>query len=137
MTAYAHASDPWQFGCFNLQMETGSSLEAKRVQRTVEESLEHYLGPRLLQLISPIIDLIAKSQTEETPIPRETARTAIAFATLLPRMAPIPEVSSDPDRGNFLRLECAVWQDVLCQREQFGATVIRRLVRRVQQGSWN
>lgn len=98
MTVYCPPMNSSPFWPVDFQMETGSSsIEAERVQRNVGESLEHYLGPRLEQLVFPIIDLLANSQSGETAINPETASAAIAFARLLPRMAPVPEVSSDPD----------------------------------------
>jgi hypothetical protein len=97
MTAYCPTINSSSFWLVGIQMETGSSIEAKQVQRNVEESLEHYLRPRLEQLFLPIIDLLASSQSEETPVTPRTVNAALAFARLLPRMAPIPDVSSDPD----------------------------------------
>lgn len=97
MTAYCPAVNSSPLWPLGAQMETGSSIEAKRMQQNVEELLEHYLEPRFEQLVSPIIDLLASTQSEVIPVTRETANIAVEFARLLPRMAPLPEVSSDPD----------------------------------------
>jgi len=97
MTVYCPAFDRSAFWSVDVQRETGSSVEAKSVQRNIGESLDHFLQPRLEQLIFPIIDVFASNQSQEIPVAPETANTAIAFARLLPRMVPIPEVSSDPD----------------------------------------
>jgi hypothetical protein len=68
--------------------EVGLSDEANRVHRDLAESLRHYLGPRMDQLIPEI---------REAGADTETVDTAIHFASLLPRFAPVPETSVDPD----------------------------------------
>lgn len=97
MTAYCPAINPSPFWSVDDQMETGSSIEAEQLHRNIAESLNHFVMPRLEQLAFPISDVFASSQSEEIPVDMETAAAALRFASLLPRMVPIPEVSFDPD----------------------------------------
>lgn len=95
MTAYCPTID--QAWPFDVQMGLGSSETAEQLRRNEQQSLEHYLRPTRERLILWIADVFASSQSEETPVDLETANTAVKFAQLLPRMAPVPEISSDPD----------------------------------------
>lgn len=96
MTLCCHVFDLHPLYLGGRETEAGSSAEANLVQKALEDSLEHYLGPRLEQVISPIVALGLR-EMERTPAGPQTVAQAIAFARLLPRTAPIPEVSSDPD----------------------------------------
>ena len=95
MTACCSTISP--FWSITLQNEAGVSDDADRVRRRVEESLEHYLKPRLAQLIPEVNDVMDDSRAAAIPVDRDTARVAISFASLLPRFAPLPEISPDPD----------------------------------------
>lgn len=97
MTVYSPPIDRFPFWAVDEQMETGFGIEAMQLRRNIEESLKHYLMPRLEQLVFPISNVFASSQSEEFPVAIETATAALEFARLLPRMVPLPEVSSDPD----------------------------------------
>src|SRR5712664_413929 len=76
---------------------------AYRIRKKLEESLDHYLEPKLELLLPEIESLLAngeqESVREETVIPvnRDTIRTAMLFASFLPRFGASPEVSADPD----------------------------------------
>jgi hypothetical protein len=97
MTGYCPTIGSFLIGGTGL--EVGISAEAARVKQTVADSLEHYLQPRLDQLIPAIKDAAESSRVlpGAIPVDQETAASAIDFAYLLPRFAPIPEVSADPD----------------------------------------
>lgn len=75
----------------------GISDEAMCVQLRTEESLGHYLEPRLLQIVPDIRYAAGESQTATVPVDEATIDAAIAFVSLVPRSLPIPEVSADPD----------------------------------------
>ena len=96
MTVYLPRYSRFPFWPANHQMETGSSAKLT-IATNVGRVMQHYLMPRLEQLLCPIQDVFANSQSEEVPVAIETAAAAVTFARLLPRMVPIPEVSSDPD----------------------------------------
>jgi len=68
----------------------GVSAEADLLEKSVRESFVHYLEPRLSLLIP---ELEALADTSEL----ETIGAAVQFAYCLPRFAPLPEVSVDPD----------------------------------------
>ena len=66
----------------------GFSPEANILAKCLIQSVAHYLQPRLDLLVPEIESLDADI---------ETAQAAIEFAYCLPRFAPLPEVSVDPD----------------------------------------
>jgi hypothetical protein len=68
----------------------GVSAEADILEKSVKQSFYHYLEPRLSLLIPELEGLADASDSE-------TIRAAILFAYCLPRFAPLPEVSVDPD----------------------------------------
>ena len=73
----------------------GVSSEAEAVEVLVRKSLEHYLEPRLGLLIPEILSL--RDDSGGKPVDFATINAAIEFAYCLPRFAPVPEVSADPD----------------------------------------
>lgn len=81
----------------------GSGKEASYLDREVAKLVEHYSAPRMEVLIPEIEALVTESVANKaagalvTPIEEDTARAAIAFAMLLPRSAPIPEIAPDSD----------------------------------------
>lgn len=96
MIGYCPTAAPFFIG--NGAPEVGISDEADRVKRQINESLEHYLQPQLEQLIPEIKDAAESSQTPPAiSVDSETVTAAIEFSWLLPRFAPMPEVSADPD----------------------------------------
>jgi hypothetical protein len=97
MTAYSQALAPPTLWSLATQRQTGSSDEAKRVDRDLGKSIEHYLGPRWEQLFFPIAAVLGSSQSEDIPVSIATAVRAMDFAQALPRTIPIPEISADPD----------------------------------------
>lgn len=70
------------------------SPEASVLEEKFRQSLDHYLEPRLNLLIPEIEGL---SDSGSVLADSETIQAAIRFAYCLPRFAPIPEVSVDPD----------------------------------------
>lgn len=74
----------------------GFSTEASSVERWIRQSIRHYLEPRLSLLIPEIEGLADESDGGKIADP-ETVRAALRFAYCLPRFAPLPEVSVDPD----------------------------------------
>ena len=94
MTVFCEALIP---GAIWGSAQTGASDEANCVDRSFGASLEHYLGPRLDQLIFPILDAFAASAQEEAPVTPEVTQMAIDFASLLPLTVKLPEISADPD----------------------------------------
>lgn len=74
----------------------GFSTEANSVDRWTCQSKRHYLMPRLSLLIPEIEGLADESDGGKRADP-ETVRAALWFAHCLPRFAPLPEVSVDPD----------------------------------------
>ena len=78
---------------FTLAASSGGvSPEANALQEQVNQSVTHYLQPRL-NLLVPEIEALA----DETAVKSETVKAAIRFAYCLPRLGPLPEVSVDPD----------------------------------------
>src|ERR1700732_5298053 len=75
----------------------GVSDVARRVQLLVEETLDHYLKPRLDLLLPEIESLQVVSDEASMPVDADTIRAASQFASSLPRFGPLPEVSADPD----------------------------------------
>jgi len=75
---------------------SGVSDGARRVQEALDESVEHYLKPRL-QILLPEIDNLQTNNQGSVPVDLDTIRAAIQFAYSLPRFGPLPEVSADPD----------------------------------------
>jgi hypothetical protein len=76
---------------------TGVSDVARQVKQSLEESLGHYLKPRLELLLPEIEDLRVASDEGQIPVDSDTVNAAILFAYSLPRFGPMPEVSADPD----------------------------------------
>ena len=76
---------------------TGVSDAACRVTKVFEESLVHYLEPRLELLRPEIESLLGVSDETSTPVDAHTVFAAMRFAYSLPRFGPLPEVSADPD----------------------------------------
>jgi hypothetical protein len=74
----------------------GVSAEAGVLKESLRQSFSHYLEPRL-SLLRPELESLADSEDACTPADSETIRAAIQFAYCLPRFAPLPEVSVDPD----------------------------------------
>ena len=68
----------------------GVSAEADLLNKSVREFFDHYFEPRLSLLIPEV-----ESRADATDF--ETIRAAVQFAYCLPRFAPLPEVSVDPD----------------------------------------
>lgn len=98
MTAYCPTIGPFLGGID--REEVGFSDAADRVRRGFRDSLSHYLKPRLDQLVPAIKDVEVSSHASGNlgvPVDQDTAFMAIAFASLLPRFAPMPEISPDPD----------------------------------------
>ena len=95
MTAYCPTIGSHWGG--KLREGVGVSDEAIIVHQKTEESLKDYLEPRLLQIVPDIRYAVGESQSSATPVDHGTLEAAIAFASLLPRSVPLPEVSADPD----------------------------------------
>lgn len=82
---------------------SGSGEEASYLDREVAKLLKHYSAPRMEVLIPEIEALVTEPEAMKTagapitPIDEDTARAAIAFAMLLPRSAPVPEIAPDSD----------------------------------------
>ena len=76
MTVYSPPIDRFPFWAVDEQMETGFGIEAMQLRRNIEESLKHYLMPRLEQLVFPISNVFASSQSEEFPVAIESATAA-------------------------------------------------------------
>lgn len=68
----------------------GVSAEANILERSVRQSFDHYFEPKLSLLIPELEELTDASDFE-------TIRAAVQFAYCLPRFAPLPEISVDPD----------------------------------------
>lgn len=75
---------------------SGFSTEANALSRAFSQSLEHYLEPRL-NLLVPEIESLADESDGGRQADSETIQAAVQFAYCLPRFAPLPEVSVDPD----------------------------------------
>jgi hypothetical protein len=98
MIAYSPTAETF-FGRLS-RVEVGFSDAAARLRRGIDESLEHYLKPRLDQLVPEIEEVVVSSHTVGylgIPVDQETADMGVEFASRLPRFAPIPEISPDPD----------------------------------------
>lgn len=95
MSVYSPALDA-SFGLRDWA-STGVSDAACRVTRVFEESLIHYLEPRVGRLLPEIENLLGVSNGASTPVDQDTALAAMRFAYSLPRFGPLPEVSADPD----------------------------------------
>lgn len=93
MTAYCPAIGSYWRGT----LHAGVGSEAVCIQHRAEESLKDYLEPRLVQIVPDIRHAVSESQAAAVPVDQDTLEAAIAFASLLPRSLPIPEVSADPD----------------------------------------
>src|SRR5437899_5888872 len=75
-----------------------SSAAAGSVEREVRDTLAHYRYPRVVQVGLEIVGLMEPEQADAEPsVDRYTVRAALAFAELLPRSLPAPEIASDPD----------------------------------------
>jgi hypothetical protein len=94
MTACCAALNP---GAIFGSVKTGSSDEANYIDKKFEDSLEHYLGPRLEQVLFPLADIMSGTENDEAPVTIEAVSAAIDFAAQLPLTAKLPEVSADPD----------------------------------------
>jgi hypothetical protein len=86
MTMLCSTMDAFSLGTLSV----GVSAEADILEKSVKESFDHYLRPRL-ELLIPELEGLADASDFET------IRAAIRFAYCLPRFAPLPEVSVDPD----------------------------------------
>jgi hypothetical protein len=75
----------------------GVSDVAQQVRLALEQSVDHYLEPRLDVLVPEIESLGVVSDGTTALADLETMRAATQFAYTLPRLGPIPEVSVDPD----------------------------------------
>jgi hypothetical protein len=81
------------------QTERGASEPAQIIAEHLRVVCEHYSKPRR-EILEPEIMALLGSDAgyeESVPVSDETARKAVAFAMLLPRALPIPEVAPDPD----------------------------------------
>ncbi|PYX75099.1 MAG: hypothetical protein DMG72_08300 [Acidobacteria bacterium] len=79
--------------------ESGASEPARLIAEHLRVFCEHYSKPRR-QILEPEIMALLGSDAgnvESVVVNDETARNAVAFAMLLPRAVPIPEVAPDPD----------------------------------------
>jgi len=79
--------------------EKGASEPARVIAEHLRLVCEHYSKPRR-EILEPEIMALLGSDTgneESVAVSDETARQALAFAMLLPRAMPIPEVAPDPD----------------------------------------
>src|SRR5260370_4207061 len=76
---------------------SGVSDVARQVEQSLEESLEHFLKPRLMFLLPEVESLTVDSDEGQIPVDSDTVRAAMQFAYSLPRFGPMPEVSADPD----------------------------------------
>jgi len=81
------------------QTDRGTSEPAQVIARCLNDISEHYekprieiLGPEIMALLGEDVDCAANAT-----VGYETAWKALAFARLLPRGLPIPEVAPDPD----------------------------------------
>lgn len=92
-TAIQAMESPWT-GFVN---EAGIGPEADHVKRQFRDSLSHYIKPRADQLVPDIVNLLTDTHDDAVPVDHGTVYAAIDFALLLPRLAPLPEVSADPD----------------------------------------
>src|SRR5262249_34822470 len=77
----------------------GTSEPAQIIARCLSDIGEHYARPRLQILEPEIMALLGEGadSTENAAVSHETAWKAVAFAKLLPRGLPIPEIAPDPD----------------------------------------
>jgi hypothetical protein len=94
MTAYCATMGP--FWGVTSRNEVGLSDAAGLMHKRVWESVQH-LNPQMEQLIPEIKDVQAASSTAVVPVDQLTADVAVEFAWQLPRFAPSPEISPDPD----------------------------------------
>jgi hypothetical protein len=81
------------------QTDRGASEPAQIIARCLSDINEHYVKPRLEILEPEIMALLGErpESGENAPVTDQTAWKAVAFARLLPRGLPIPEVAPDPD----------------------------------------
>lgn len=81
------------------QTERGVSEPARVIAERLLAFCEHYSKPRRQILEPEIMALLGSGAVNEEgmAVNYETARKAVAFAMLLPRAVPIPEVAPDPD----------------------------------------
>jgi hypothetical protein len=76
---------------------SGVSDIARQIEQSLEESLGHFLKPRLMFLVPELESLGVDSDEGQIPVDLDTVRAATQFAYSLPRFGPMPEVSADPD----------------------------------------
>lgn len=79
--------------------ERGVSEPARDIAERWQAFCKHYSEPRR-QILEPEIMALLGSDAgneESVAVNYETAEQAVAFARLLPRALPIPEVAPDPD----------------------------------------
>ena len=79
--------------------ERGASEPARIIAEHLRLVCEHYSKPRREILEPEIMALLGSDagNQESVAVNGETARKAVAFAMLLPRALPIPELAPDPD----------------------------------------
>ena len=79
----------------------GFSAAASFVERKMREAFAEYERPRLAPLASAIVNLLQFEQSEidvdTVPVDESSVEVALAFAQLLPRALPAPEIGADPD----------------------------------------
>jgi hypothetical protein len=95
MTYYAATAD--EFPGMVEHYRLAASPAADSVSRAKREALLHYIAPRLAQLRVEIENLQEQQDAEMEAVDTETVRAAIAFANILPRSLPAPEITADPD----------------------------------------
>jgi hypothetical protein len=95
MTTLCSAFDDFGLGFGTAGV--GVSAEADVLEESLRQSVSHYLEPRLSLLVPELMSLADGSEGESTSADSETIKAAIRFAYCLPRFAPLPEVSVDPD----------------------------------------
>jgi len=85
-----------------IHAEAGAGDVAAGLSQRIQDFREHYDRPRMDILIPEIQGLIESSVVgtagaQVIPVDSETVNRAIAFARLLPKSLPLPEVAPDPD----------------------------------------
>ena len=95
MTAYSPALDvSWTLRDWET---TGVSEYAREVEKSVLRSVDHYLEPRLDNLLPEIENLQSSLDEDSIQVDDATILAAKRFAYSLPRLGAFPEVSADPD----------------------------------------
>src|SRR5262245_13902446 len=74
-----------------------ASATAASVSRALRATLLQYRWTSLEQMAVELWNILRQQDAEMRPVDRETAQAALAFAEILPRSLPVPEIAADPD----------------------------------------